>query len=163
MKFSFFNQADKGHHDPTCVLCQIKIEKEQANDTNSGCSAVEAVRFSKLVSEKGAQGLPDSDLNISGLEKLGLHDRDREAENCLESKDDNKVSSCEGSGLCSEGGSCSSTSASRSQSIKKDEVLCYSCRSIFQKSETLPDFIQKGASSAIRREQMREEIQDFLL
>ena len=135
-----------------CVLCHGLIDK---GTQKRGCSALEATQFSRLVSEKGPEGLPQDQLAAEMFEGLSLANQN---EGC---NGDADQSECSGNGLCSEGstGGCSS----KQEHIDLAQVLCYSCSNSTKDPESLPTFIKNAAKKSIRQKQMKDEIQDFLL
>lgn len=155
---TIFRTGDKlllENHDVKCALCEGIVDILNSNGDNF-CSALEAAKFSKLVSEKGPNGLPNSQLIPETIDKI-IHIKpsgteSSEPQDCCSS----------GNGLCQDDGvSCKSKKASDRVDVTK--ALCYNCSRSLKDHENLPPFIKDSATKMVRQSQMKDEIKDFLL
>ena len=129
------------------------------SDENMYCTALEATTFSRMVSEKGPKGLVNDQLTLDKFNQLSIKDN----KNCEPQKNSSNESSesCSGEGSGGEGGSCKSSS--KKSEIDWNSVLCYNCSHIVKNPENFPKFLKESAMKSIRHNQMKNEIQDFLL
>ena len=141
----------------SCVICEGIIDTAPS-DENMCCTALEATTFSRMVSEKGPKGLVNDQLTLEKFNQLSIE----ETKNCAPENSSNESSeSCSGEGSCGEGGSCKSSS--KKSEIDWNSVLCYNCSHIVKNPENFPKFLKESAMKSIRHNQMKNEIQDFLL
>ena len=141
----------------SCVICEGIIDTAPS-DENMCCTALEATTFSRMVSEKGPKGLVNDQLTLEKFNQLSIEDN----KNCAPENSSNESSeSCSGEGSCGEGGSCKSSS--KKSEIDWNSVLCYNCSHIVKDPENFPKFLKESAMKSIRHNQMKNEIQDFLL
>jgi len=138
----------------SCVVCEGIIDTAPS-DQDQCCTALEATNFSRLVSEKGPNGLVHEQLTLEKFHQLSIQDS---VQKNL-SNESNK-SDCSGEGLCADGGSCKS---SKKSEIDWNKVLCYNCSNVVKNPNDFPKFLKESAMKEIRHNEMKNEIQDFLL
>jgi len=133
-----------------CILCSGPLDTQ-----TQGHNALQATMFSSLVSAKGKGGLGDT-VGREVFEEVYLEGGGG-GDGCGDNNDE----------CCGEGdGSCKSNKAPVISLKDLSKVLCYSCRRTFGKIkriEDLPRSIQDKVGVKSRRNQMKEEISDFLL
>ena len=157
----------------SCLLCKGILDTQ----SEAPCS-LQATKFSQMVSSKGPQMLKEEQLISRAIIYLtldvsspGTEPVEKRDENCNGQKEEEN--GCSGEGLCSEGGgSCGSKGSSAKNKGDlvapglADEVqrfLCYSCRILASNLESVPEFLCQEAGKRLRRAEMKNEIQDFLL
>jgi len=133
-----------------CCLCSGPL------DTGTGGhNALQATMFSSLVSAKGKGGLGDT-VNREVFEEVYL-EQEVNGDGCGDKTDE----------CCGEGDGSCKTNKAPSLSLKDlSKSLCYSCRRTFGKIKSvtdLPKSIQEKIGVKTRRDQMKDEINDFLL
>ena len=134
-----------------CSLCLGAID---VLDNGRSCTALEAVKFSKLVSEQGPKGLPETELTANAFDRLKLTETYEEQ---LSEND-----SC-GQGMCAEGSSCKKSGRQQEEEEVLCKGFCYSCWTILSTMQPIPDLLRDEAMKKRRQRDMRAEIQDFLL
>ena len=112
-----------------------------------------------ILFKKGPKGLVNDQLTLEKFNQLCLRN---EPEEDILQDDRTSGKECSGEGLCSEGGSCKSSSK-RSSDLDWKSVLCYNCSHLLQDPRQFPNFLKESAMKNIRHKQMKDEIQDFLL
>jgi len=133
-----------------CCLCSGPVDTAVMEH-----NALQATMFSSLVSAKGKQHLDKSFEN--GFEEVCIN-----LEGGSSSNDCSEKSEC-----CGEGdGSCKSSKPLVLSAKDLSKSLCYSCRRTFGKLKStsgIPRYLQEEVGVKTRREQMKNEISDFLL
>lgn len=139
-----------------CIICEGIIDTGKNEDQH--CTALEATEFSKLVSLRGPKGLANDQLTFEKFNRLSIQDKEFKPQE--EAKSD-----CSGEGLCAEGGSCKSKGPGFESEMDWKNVLCYNCSPghLFKDPQKLPKFLKDSAAKNLRHNQMKNEIQDFLL
>ena len=131
-----------------CSLCLGSIDVN--NEENRSCTALEAVKFSKLVSEQGPKGLPEAQLlTINALERMKIQADEQPGEPC-------------GQGMCAEGTRCKS-GKEEEEGIELSQGFCYSCWNALSTIKPLPAVLVDEATRKQRQREMKAEIQDFLI
>ena len=129
-----------------CSLCLGTIDVN--NEENRSCTALEAVKFSKLVSEQGPKGLPEAQLlTMNAFERMKIQADEQPGEPC-------------GQGMCAEGSRCKSGKEEDTELFKG---FCYSCWNVLSTIRPLPSFLVEEATKKQRQREMKAEIQDFLI
>ena len=115
---------------------------------------MEAVEFSKMVSEQGPIGLPNDKLTFEQFSRMTLGE-------ILEPTSDDK--NCSAEGLCSDGvtGGCKSKCSIDVEDYKN--ILCYSCSYVISNVKEIPFQLKESLQKIQRQKVMRNEIKDFLL
>ncbi|XP_043190727.1 cytoplasmic tRNA 2-thiolation protein 2-B-like [Amphibalanus amphitrite] len=147
-----------------CALCRLPL------DTSGGAaSALQATRFSQMVSSSGPdrfqydQHSADTaagDDRATGLPPAAKNGScSTDTPRCVES----------GGGCCGGGGEgCGTTQTVSRKPSRKEllERLCYGCQLVMKdmkEVDNMPAFVTGEVAARARRENMRKEIQDFLI